>query len=90
MGCVFIHGPARSHAMSVTAADVHYLARLARLRFSEEEEQRLAGEMSRMLDYVDQLAELDTVGVPPRGAPLPLPGTFRARSSRRRPSGSPA
>lgn len=77
MGCVFIHGPTRSHAMSVTAADVHYLARLARLRFSEEEEQRLAGEMSRMLDYVDQLAELDTAGVPPMTHVLDLANVFR-------------
>ncbi len=51
--------------MSVTPDDVRHIAALARLRFSEAEQERLAGELSRILDYVDQLDELDTTDVPP-------------------------
>lgn len=51
--------------MRVTTDDVRHIASLARLRFSAAEQERLAGELSRILDYVDQLGELDTSEVPP-------------------------
>jgi aspartyl-tRNA(Asn)/glutamyl-tRNA(Gln) amidotransferase subunit C len=51
--------------MRVTPDDVRHIAALARLRFSADEQDRLAGELSRILDYVDQLGELDTSEVPP-------------------------
>ncbi|GIV62237.1 Asp-tRNA(Asn)/Glu-tRNA(Gln) amidotransferase subunit GatC [Rhodocaloribacter litoris] len=58
--------------MSVSVEEVRYIARLARLRFSEEEERRLAVEMSAILDYMDQLTALDTEGVPPMSHVLDL------------------
>lgn len=64
--------------MAVTVADVHYIARLARLRFSEAEEERLAEEMSRILDYMSQLDTLDTTGVPPMAHVLDQQNVFRA------------
>ena len=64
--------------MSITVEEVRYIAALARLRLSEEEERRLAEEMSQMLDYVDQLRALDTVGVPPMTHVLELHNVFRA------------
>ncbi len=45
--------------------EVRRIARLARLRFSEEETERLAEEMGRILDYMQQLRVPDTAGVPP-------------------------
>lgn len=63
--------------MSVTRDDVRHIASLARLRFSEAEEERLAGEMTRILDYVEQLRELDTEGVPPMAHVLDLHNVFR-------------
>ena len=51
--------------MSVTVKDVHYIADLARLRFSPEEEEKLAEQMNRILDYMEQLNELDTKDVEP-------------------------
>lgn len=63
--------------MSLSVDDVRYIAGLARLRFSEEEEQRLAREMDAILDYVDQLNELDTTGVPPMSHVLDLYNVYR-------------
>lgn len=63
--------------MSLTAADVRYIARLARLRFTEDEQERLAHEMSVVLDYMDQLAEVDTDGVAPLAHVLDLANVTR-------------
>ncbi len=51
--------------MPVTPDDVDHVAELARLSFNDEEKERLARDMSRILDYIDTLNELDTAGVPP-------------------------
>jgi aspartyl-tRNA(Asn)/glutamyl-tRNA(Gln) amidotransferase subunit C len=64
--------------MSISVEDVRYIAGLARLRFAEEEEQRLAREMGAILDYVDQLNELDTTGVPPMAHVLDLYNVYRS------------
>lgn len=63
--------------MSISKEDVQYIAALARLRFTEEEQERLADQMSRILDYVDKLGELDTTGVPPMSHVLDLHDVFR-------------
>jgi aspartyl-tRNA(Asn)/glutamyl-tRNA(Gln) amidotransferase subunit C len=51
--------------MALSVDEVRRIATLARLRLSPEEEVRLAGELSAILDYVRQLEELDVSGVPP-------------------------
>ena len=63
--------------MGVSLDDVRKVARLARLTFSPEEEQRLAEELTRILDYVASLDQLDTEGVPPTAHVLPLSNVFR-------------
>ena len=63
--------------MAISVEDVRYIAGLARLSFSEEEEERLAHEMSAILDYMEQLNELDTTGVPPMAHVLDLENVFR-------------
>lgn len=63
--------------MSITVDDVRHIATLARLRFSDDEQQRLAGELSRILDYVDHLNELDTTDVPPMAHVFDAPDVFR-------------
>ena len=45
--------------------DFDHLAKLCRLDFSQEEKKRLGNDLSRMLDYVKQLHELDTENVAP-------------------------
>ena len=63
--------------MSVTRQDVQYIASLARLRFTEEEEVRLAREMNEILAYMEKLNELDTGAVPPMSHVLDLHNVFR-------------
>ena len=51
--------------MSLDGATVARVARLARIAISDEERERLAGELSGILDWVEQLDEVDTEGVEP-------------------------
>ena len=44
---------------------VLHVARLARLELSEEEVQRMAAELSKVLDHIEKIRELDLEGVPP-------------------------
>lgn len=46
-------------------AEVQKVANLARLALTSEEETAFAGQLSNMLDYFEQLSELDTDGVEP-------------------------
>lgn len=51
--------------MKITPADIAKVARLANLDVPEDEVPRLADQLSRILDYVDKLNELDTTDVAP-------------------------
>ncbi len=51
--------------MSIDAATVAKIARLARLKVPEEEQARLAGELSGILSWIEQLNEVDTADVEP-------------------------
>jgi aspartyl-tRNA(Asn)/glutamyl-tRNA(Gln) amidotransferase subunit C len=45
-------------------SQVLHVARLARLELSETEVQRMAGELSKVLDHIEKIRELDLEGVP--------------------------
>lgn len=49
----------------ISLEQVRHVARLARLKLTAEEEERLQHELSDILGYVDKLNELDTAHVPP-------------------------
>ncbi len=51
--------------MALDKAAVAHIAILARIRLSEAELEPLAGELSHILDWVEQLNEVDTTGVAP-------------------------
>jgi len=63
--------------MSITVADVEYVARLARLELSDEEAALFAGQMDAILDYVEKLKELDTDGILPTSHAVPMENAFR-------------
>lgn len=44
---------------------VHKVANLARLEMTAEEEEQMAAQMSSILEYFEQLSELETEDVPP-------------------------
>jgi aspartyl-tRNA(Asn)/glutamyl-tRNA(Gln) amidotransferase subunit C len=51
--------------MSITRDQVLHVARLAKLRLSPEEIDRIGSDLAKILDYVALLAELDTRDVEP-------------------------
>lgn len=51
--------------MSLDKDTVRNIAFLARIEVPEEELDHLAGELSKIIGFVEQLQELDTSGVPP-------------------------
>jgi len=64
--------------MALSRDDVQHVAQLARLSFSDDEEERMAKEMSQILDHFEKLDELDTSGVPPMSHVLDVTNVFRA------------
>lgn len=50
--------------MSLDTATVRKIARLSRLRVSDDELESLAGELNAILGFVEQLNEVDTAHVP--------------------------
>jgi len=58
--------------MQVDEATVRRIARLARIKITHEEAQSLQGELSGILDWVEQLAEVDTDGVEPMTRVVPI------------------
>ena len=51
--------------MALDKAAVAHIAALARIRLTEDELEPLAAELSQILTWVEQLAEVDTADVPP-------------------------
>jgi aspartyl-tRNA(Asn)/glutamyl-tRNA(Gln) amidotransferase subunit C len=56
---------------------VLHVARLARLQLSEEEVDRMAGEMSTILGHVETMNELDLEGVEPTSHVVELQNVLR-------------
>ena len=57
--------------MSVDVATVRHIARLARIAVTDAEVEALAPELSNILGWVEQLAEVDVSGVEPMTAVIP-------------------
>lgn len=56
---------------------IEYVGILAKLELSEEEKEQAKKDMGSMLDYIDQLNELDTTGVEPMSHVFPVQNVFR-------------
>jgi aspartyl-tRNA(Asn)/glutamyl-tRNA(Gln) amidotransferase subunit C len=57
--------------MSVDASTVRHIAKLARIAVSDAEVAALAPELSNILTWIEQLAEVDVTGVEPMTAVIP-------------------
>lgn len=68
----------RKAPMSVDAAIVRKIARLARIGIEDTEVEPLAGELSAILGWIEQLGEVDTAGVEPMTAVIPKALAWRA------------
>ncbi|OHV72084.1 Asp-tRNA(Asn)/Glu-tRNA(Gln) amidotransferase subunit GatC [Ensifer sp. LCM 4579] len=58
--------------MSVDLATVKRVARLARIAVSEEEAERMTGELNGILGFVEQLSEVNVDGVEPMTSVTPM------------------
>ncbi len=56
---------------------IEYVGILAKLELSDEEKEQAKKDMGEMLDYIDQLNELDTTGVDPMSLVFPVHNVFR-------------
>lgn len=62
----------------ISREEVMHVAELARLHLEEDEVPRLQEELSRIIEYVQRLSELELEGVPPTAHVAPLKNVFRS------------
>jgi aspartyl-tRNA(Asn)/glutamyl-tRNA(Gln) amidotransferase subunit C len=63
--------------MAITREQVEHVARLAHLALSEEELERLGGQLDAILEAVSKVSELDLRDVEPTSHPLDLVNVWR-------------
>lgn len=63
--------------MKITRHEVEHVARLARLALKDDELESLTGQMDAILDYVEQLNELNTDNILPTAHAVPMENAFR-------------
>ena len=51
--------------MKISEKDVEYVAKLAMLEVADNEKKELADQLSRIVEYVEQLNKLDVTGIEP-------------------------
>jgi aspartyl-tRNA(Asn)/glutamyl-tRNA(Gln) amidotransferase subunit C len=74
--------PAPTIRAVIEREHVLHVARLARLRLSEAEVEKMAGELSGILEHVDRIGELDLDDVPPTSHVVELENVLRADEPR--------
>lgn len=62
---------------SLTAQQVQHVAKLSRLQLSEAELDQFARQLSKVLEHVSKLNELDVTGVEPMAHPLEMSNVMR-------------
>jgi len=63
--------------MSLSKQQIEHIAKLARLDLTDDELNKYGGELSRILNYIDQLKEVDTEGVEPTAQVTGMENIFR-------------
>ena len=64
--------------MASAEIDVKYVAHLARLALTSEEEKSLGAQLDSILGYIEKLRELDVSGVEPTAHAVPMVNVTRA------------
>ena len=62
--------------------DVAYVARLARIKLTENEAKTFQKQLSDVLKYVEKLRQLDVAGIDDAAHPLPVFNVFRDDAAR--------
>ncbi len=58
--------------MAAAEIDIKYVAHLARLHLTPDEEKKLGAQLDGILGYIEKLKELDVTGVEPTAHAVPL------------------
>ena len=61
----------------ITRAEVEHVARLARLGLTDDEVERMAGQLNRILEAIGQLQSVDTSSVGPTAQVIALENVMR-------------
>ena len=68
--------------MAVAEIDVKYVAHLARLHLTPEEEEKFGEQLGQVLGYIEKLKELDVSNVEPTAHAMPLVNVTRSDETR--------
>ena len=68
--------------MAITKTDVEKIAKLAKLKFTENEKEKLTEELTEIITYVEKLNELDLENVTPTSHVLDLKNVMRDDEAR--------
>ena len=63
--------------MGISSEEIKHVAKLARLELNEAEVDIMAGQLGKILGYVDKLSELNTDGIIPTTHALSISNAFR-------------
>ena len=61
----------------LTTDEVKHIAKLSRLNLTEEEIKKFQGQLSKIVDYISQLSEVDTSALVPTSQTTGLENVFR-------------
>lgn len=68
--------------MAVTKTELEHIAKLARISLTDAEKNKMAHDMSSILDYIDKLNKLDIKNVEPMASITGLENVFRKDETR--------
>ena len=64
--------------MASAEIDVKYVAQLARLSLTPDEEKKIGAQLGNILGYIEKLSELDVTNIEPTAHAVPLTNVTRA------------
>lgn len=67
----------------ISDKEITHIAKLARLKLTDQEQEKFKKELSSILEYVEQLNKLDTENVPPLAQTTGIVNAFREDTHRR-------
>lgn len=63
--------------MSLSKKDIEHIAKLAKLKFTDDEIEKMGPQLNSVLEYMDKLSELNTDDVEPLSHPVENFNVFR-------------
>ena len=67
----------------ISKEEVQHIAKLARLGITKKEEEKFARELSKILDYIEKLKEVDISGIEPTTHSILVENVMRKDESRK-------